>query len=166
VTGARLECYRIIGLGRTWFAEPRCPPGRREFFRPTRRGSAPQSAFCLRSVWTRPARCPGGCPRTNCGAGGEGCGRTAVDVACAWDCQNVCHAYSPLKCAHPRYLHFSPPWSLILTLNALQEEAHFFGGQPLWQASAAYHDDHGPIPVEKWNTHVRRQGRSANRGLA
>src|SRR5262249_12658127 len=61
------------------------------------------------------------------------------------------------QCAHPRYLHFIPPWSLILTLNAMKEEAHFFDGQPMWQASAAYHDDHGPIPVEKWSGDVRRQ---------
>jgi hypothetical protein len=61
------------------------------------------------------------------------------------------------QCAHPLYLHYRRPWSLILTLNALQGEAHFFGGQPMWQASAAYHDDHGPIPVEKWNSDVRRQ---------
>jgi hypothetical protein len=27
----------------------------------------------------------------------------------------------------------------------------------MWQASAAYHDDHGPILLEKWNIHVRRQ---------
>jgi hypothetical protein len=61
------------------------------------------------------------------------------------------------QCSHPRYLDYHPPWSLILTLNAIAEEAHFFGGQPMWHASAAHHDGRGPLPVEKWNSDVRRQ---------
>jgi hypothetical protein len=61
------------------------------------------------------------------------------------------------ECSDPRYLDYHPPWSLILTLDVIAEEAHFFGGQPMWHASAAYHGAHGPIPVEKWKRHVRRQ---------
>lgn len=70
-----------------------------------------------------------------------------------------------LQCSHPRYLDHQPPWSLILTLNAIAEEAHFFSGRPMWHASAAYHDDHGPIPVQKWGSHVRRQAHRLIRGL-